>query len=81
MVATIEERIREAHRERTARLATRAAHYQIEVEAGGYIVRNPRVPGRIEVVSTDGVCSCGQWAIWHRCKHAAIVETRTRMQP
>lgn len=73
------ERIEEARRERLSRLASRAAHFATEadpVHSGGYIVRNQRVPGRVEVVNAAGDCSCRRFAIWRRCKHAALVETR-----
>lgn len=72
-------RIEADRRERTSRLASQASHLQTEedsMHAGGYIVRNPRVPGRIEVVSPTGECSCRQFTVWGRCKHAALVEER-----
>jgi hypothetical protein len=32
--------------ERVARMASRASHLEIEREARGWIVRNPKIPGR-----------------------------------
>lgn len=50
---------------------------------GGWLVRNPRIPGTVEIVHPDGSCSCRKYRTWGRCKHAAIVaerhgETRTQ---
>lgn len=69
-------RIDEARQEQVMRLATRAAHMTVERDrlTGGWIVRNPRIPGTIELVSGAGDCSCRQYRTWGRCKHAARVE-------
>jgi hypothetical protein len=70
-------RIDVAERERASRLAAKADHFTIEpdhVKPGGWIVRNPRIPGRIELVNAEGCCTCNYYRIWDRCKHSALVQ-------
>jgi len=70
-------RIAAARRETVARLAAQARHFTVERDelTSGWIVRNPRIPGTIELVTVDGACSCRRFRVWGRCKHAALVET------
>jgi len=69
-------RIEAARRETVARLAVRARHFNVERDplTSGWIVRNPRIPGRIELVSEDGARTCQHYRMWDRFKHAALVE-------
>lgn len=72
-------RIDQLQHERVARMARKAEHFEISpdpVKDGAWIVRNPRVPHRIELVDQNGRCSCHQFRVWGRCKHAALVATR-----
>lgn len=72
-------RIDQLQLERTARLSRKADHFTVSpdpVKEGGWIVRNPRVPHRIELVDAQGRCTCRPYAVWGACKHAALVETR-----
>lgn len=65
--------------ERTTRLARKADHFEVSpdtVHPGAWIVRNPRVPYRIEIVDQEGRCSCSHYRMWDRCKHSALVATR-----
>lgn len=71
-------RIEADRRERTRRLASQASHLITEPDAitGGYIARDPRIPGHCELVNAAGECSCNRYRVWGRCEHAAVVETR-----
>jgi hypothetical protein len=71
--------IEELQRERLERMARKAAPYfELEPEErGSTIVRRPFVPGRIEIVDRDGHCSCSRYAVWGRCRHAALVLVAT----
>jgi hypothetical protein len=63
--------------ESLSRLAAKADHFTIEpdhVKPGGWIVRNPKIPGRIELVNAEGRCTCNYYRIWDRCKHSALVQ-------
>jgi hypothetical protein len=75
----VQQRIDEQRQETISRLASRAQHFTAEPDAiklGGWIVSNPKIPGRIELVTVDGHCTCRQYALFDRCKHTAIVGTR-----
>lgn len=80
MAATItpevQDRIETERRECVSRLARQASHFETapEVVTGGHVVRNPRIPGRVEVVNRAGECTCRRFAVRGRCKHAALVE-------
>lgn len=73
------QRLEQLQLERTARLASKADHFTVSPDPkreGGWIVRNPKVPYRIELVDQEGRCTCSQYRLWDRCKHAALVATR-----
>jgi len=72
------QRIEVDRRERSRRLALQASHFETAPDAitGGHVVRNPRIPGRIEVVNTSGECSCRRFTLWGVCRHSALVEQR-----
>lgn len=78
-------RIEQQRRERVTRLASGARHFIVtpdHVIPGAWIVRNPKIPGLVEIVLADGSCSCRRSQLWGTCKHAARVaelhgETRT----
>lgn len=74
------QRVEEQQREHLARLAAQAAHYVATPDPltpGGWIVRNPKVPYRIELVNDQGQCTCRHYRLWDRCKHAALVSQQT----
>jgi hypothetical protein len=76
---SVQQRIDEQQRETISRLASRAHHFTAEpdpIKLGGWILSNPKILGRIELVTVDGHCTCRQYALFDRCKHAAIVGTR-----
>lgn len=64
--------------ERTERLARQALHFTTERDplGQGWLVRNPKIPGTVELVSPQGHCSCRRYRLWDCCKHAALVEVR-----
>jgi len=65
----------------TARLAAQGQHLETERDTitGGWIVRNPRIPGRCHIVTPDGACTCRHYRLWDRCKHSAVIATRHDM--
>lgn len=69
-------RIEEARREQVARLARKGAHLEVarDTIAPGWVVRNPRIPATIELVTDRGECTCRRYRTWGRCVHAARVE-------
>ncbi len=65
----------------TARLAAQGQHLEVEpdtVHLGAWVVRNPRIPGRCQIVMADGTCTCQHYRLWNRCKHSATVRARCR---
>jgi hypothetical protein len=70
------QRIEQARREQVTRLASRAHHFTVTPDTitGGWLVRNPKIAGTVELVHPDGSCSCRMYRLWGRCKHAARVE-------
>lgn len=80
MIATLTtdtlQRIETERRETVERLARQAAHLEVtrDTMTAGWIVRNPKIPGCVEIVTEDGRCSCHRFQLWDRCKHAARVE-------
>lgn len=62
--------------ETLARLARQHPQFIAEPDTitGGWIVRNVNVPGRFDIVSIDGECSCRQGRVFGLCKHLAAIE-------
>lgn len=76
---TIQDRIDSQRREIISRLAAQASHFVTEpdtIHPGAWIVRNPKIPGRCEIVTPDGQCTCRRFRLSDRCKHSAIVAVR-----
>lgn len=74
------ERIEAERRERVSRLASEGRAYTVtpdHVLPGAFLVRSATLPGVVQIVTADGRCSCRRYAVWGRCKHAAVVEARS----
>lgn len=69
------QRIEAMRREQTARLAAQGHHLTVERDTltQGWIVRDPRVQGSVEIVTDSGACSCRRHRTWGRCEHVARV--------
>lgn len=76
--AVAQERADRMRQDDLERLARQALHFTTERDtiSPGWIVRNPKVPGRVELVNDHGECSCRRFQLWSICKHAAIVAYR-----
>ena len=71
------QRIETERRERVSRRASQGRHFQVEpdhIVPGAFLVRNPKIPGTVEIVTAAGECSCRRYRVWGACRHAARVE-------
>lgn len=71
-----ERMLEQIRRERLSLLARQSRDLEAERDSvipGAWIVRDPRYPGRCNLVTTDGQCTCRQFRTWDRCPHAAVV--------